>query len=133
DVRRKNFSSVLFQPIPHIYAYETWANLPDHLPAAARKIRDLITDWWQNVPDRREVGYTAIEALLLASLLGAACWRGIRRTRRWARIGGGVSADGGVGKTRPPPRHSGAAPRPQPHWWFSVRCQSSCRSSFCTG
>jgi len=83
DVRRKNFSSVLFQPIPHIYAYETWANLPDHLPAAARKIRDLITDWWQNVPDRREVGYTAIEALLLASLLGAACWRGIRRTRRW--------------------------------------------------
>ncbi|MBO0717987.1 MAG: hypothetical protein J2P55_11715, partial [Rhizobiales bacterium] len=30
DVRRKNFSSVLFQPIPGIYAYETWANLPEH-------------------------------------------------------------------------------------------------------
>src|SRR5215471_11730414 len=83
DVRRKNFSSVLFQPIPHIYAYETWANLPDHVPAAARKIRDLVTDWWQNVPDRREIGYTAIEALLLALLLGVACWRGIRRARRW--------------------------------------------------
>jgi potassium efflux system protein len=82
DVRRKNFSSVLFQPIPGVYAYETWANLPDHVPAAARKIRDLIADWWQNVPDRREVGYIAIEALLLALLLGAACRRGIRRTRR---------------------------------------------------
>ena len=83
DARRKNFSSVLFQPIPHIYAYETWANLPDHVPAAARKIRDLVTDWWQNIPDRREIGYTAIEALLLALLLGAACWRGVRHARRW--------------------------------------------------
>jgi potassium efflux system protein len=82
DVRRKNFSSVLFQPIPGVYAYETWANLPQHAPAAARKVRDLIADWWQNVPDRREVGYSAIEALLLALLLGAACQRGIRRTRR---------------------------------------------------
>ena len=82
DVRRKNFSSVLFQPIPGVYAYETWANLPEHVPAAARKIRDLIADWWQNVPDRREVGYIAIEALLLALLLGAACRRGIRRTWR---------------------------------------------------
>ncbi|MGN6747763.1 MAG: mechanosensitive ion channel family protein [Xanthobacteraceae bacterium] len=82
DVRRKNFSSVLFQPIPRVYAYETWANLPDHVPAAARKIRDLIADWWQNNTDRREIGYAAIEALLLALLLGAACWRGIRRIRR---------------------------------------------------
>ena len=82
DVRRKNFSSVLFQPIPGVYAYETWANLPEHVPAAARKIRDLIADWWQNVPDRREIGYIAIEALLLSLLLGAACRRGIRRTRR---------------------------------------------------
>ncbi|MBO0717327.1 MAG: mechanosensitive ion channel family protein, partial [Rhizobiales bacterium] len=83
DVRRKNFSSVLFQPIPGIYAYETWASLPEHVPAAARKIRDLIADWWQSVPDRREVGYIAIEALVLALLLGAACRRGVRRMQRY--------------------------------------------------
>jgi len=82
DIRRKIFSSVLFQPIPGVYAYETWANLPEHVPAAARKISDLIADWWQNVSDRREVGYIAIEALLLSLVLGAACRRGIRRTRR---------------------------------------------------
>ena len=34
DIRRKIFSSVLFQPIPGVYAYETWANLPEHVPAA---------------------------------------------------------------------------------------------------
>ena len=83
DVRRKNFSSVMFQPIPGVYAYETWAGLPDHVPAAARKIRDVVTDWWRALADRREAGRTAIEALLLALLLGAGCWRGIRRTRRW--------------------------------------------------
>jgi len=81
DVRRKNFSSVLFQPIPGIYAYATWANLPQHIPAAASKIRDLIAQWWRDVPDQREVGYIALEALLLSLLLGAACWRGIRRLR----------------------------------------------------
>lgn len=83
DVRRKNFSSVMFQPIPGVYAYETWANVPEHVPAAARKIRDLVADWWRALPDQREAGYTAIEALLLGLLLGAGCWRGIRRTRRW--------------------------------------------------
>jgi small-conductance mechanosensitive channel len=83
DVRRKNFSSVLFQPIPGVYAYETWANLPEHVPAAASKIRDLIGQWWRDVPDQHEVGYTAIEALLLSLLLTAACWLGVRRMRHW--------------------------------------------------
>jgi potassium-dependent mechanosensitive channel len=27
DIRRKNFTSILFQPIPGVYAYETWAKL----------------------------------------------------------------------------------------------------------
>jgi potassium-dependent mechanosensitive channel len=83
DVRRKNFSSVLFQPIPGVYAYETWASLPDHVPAAAGKVRDLIARWWRDVPDRAEVGYIVIESLVLSFLLAAASWRGIRRTRRW--------------------------------------------------
>jgi small-conductance mechanosensitive channel len=83
DIRRRNFSSVLFQPIPGIYAYETWANLPNHVPAAIGKIRNLIADWWRGVSDQREVAETAIEALLLALVLGAACWRGIRRIQRW--------------------------------------------------
>jgi small-conductance mechanosensitive channel len=81
DARRKNFSSVLFQPIPGIYAYETWANLPQHIPAAASKIRDLIAQWWRDVPDRHEIGYIALEAMVLSLLLIAVCWRGIRRLR----------------------------------------------------
>ena len=83
DIRRKNFTSALFQPIPGVYTYETWANLPEYVPSAAGKIGDLITGWWRDVRDPREVGYVVIEALLLSLVLGFASWRGIRRLRRW--------------------------------------------------
>src|SRR5215472_7100305 len=83
DIRRKNFTSILFQPIPGVYAYETWAKLPEYVPSAPRKVRDLIMDWWRDVRDPGDIGYTAIEALLLSLVLGLASWRGIRRLRRW--------------------------------------------------
>ena len=83
DIRRKNFTSILFQPIPGVYAHETWANLPEYVPSAAGKMRDLITGWWREVPDPQEVRYTVTEALLLSLVLGFASWRGIHRLRRW--------------------------------------------------
>jgi potassium efflux system protein len=83
DIRRKNFTSILFQPIPGVYAYETWANLPEFVPSAVQKVRDLIMDWWRDVQDRHEVRYIAIEASLLCLLLSLVSWRGIRRLRRW--------------------------------------------------
>src|SRR6516165_9943573 len=83
DIRRKNFTSILFQPIPGVYAYETWAKLPEYVPSAPGKIRALITNWWRDVRDPGDIGYVVIEALLLSLLLGFASWRGIRRLRRW--------------------------------------------------
>jgi small-conductance mechanosensitive channel len=83
DIRRKNFTAILFQPIPGVYAYETWAKLPEHVPSAARKFRELITNWWHDVQDPRDVGYAVIEALLLSLLLGFASWKAIRRSRHW--------------------------------------------------
>jgi potassium-dependent mechanosensitive channel len=83
DIRRKNFTSILFQPIPGVYAYETWAKLPEYVPSAPGKIRALITNWWRDVRDPGDIRYVVIEALLLSLLLGFASWRGIRRLRRW--------------------------------------------------
>src|SRR5262249_40896660 len=34
DIRRKNFATSLFQPVPGIYSYQTWARLPDYVPSA---------------------------------------------------------------------------------------------------
>ena len=83
DIRRNNFASILFQPIPGVYAYETWANLPEYVPLAASQVGDLIADWWRDVRDRAEVARIALEALLLSLLLSFAGWRGVRRLRRW--------------------------------------------------
>src|SRR3974390_1025186 len=82
DIRRKNFTSILFQPIPGVYAYETWAKLPEYVPSARSKLLDLIANWWRGVRDPGDIGYLAIEALLLSLLLGFSSWRGIRRLRR---------------------------------------------------
>ena len=69
DIRRKNFASVLFRPIPGVYAYETWANLPDYVSQAARRLGELIADWWRDLQDRDDIARVAIEALLMAALL----------------------------------------------------------------
>ena len=87
DIRRKNFTSILFQPIPGVYAYQTWSKLPEYLPQTASRVHDLIADWWRDVPDRDDVARIALEALLMSALLSFAAWRGVRRLRRWQEDG----------------------------------------------
>jgi potassium-dependent mechanosensitive channel len=87
DIRRKNFTTSLFQPVPGIYAYQTWAKLPDYVPSAASRVRGMVTDWWDNVRDQDEILLIAFEALLLWVLLTLAAWHGVRRLRRWQHEG----------------------------------------------
>jgi small-conductance mechanosensitive channel len=82
DVRRKNFASSLFQPIPGLYSRETWAQLPQDVPAAVRSVHDLITSWWNGVSDHEDVIRIAIGALLAALALSLLSSRLIRRLRR---------------------------------------------------
>jgi small-conductance mechanosensitive channel len=42
DIRRKNFTTSLFQPVPGIYSYQTWAKLPDTCP---RRRAAFATSW----------------------------------------------------------------------------------------
>jgi potassium efflux system protein len=87
DVRRKNFTSALFQPIPGLYAYDTWVNVPQYIPDAARRVRELVADWWKEPQNRADFGRTALEALMMLLALSVASWRGIRRLRRWEDVG----------------------------------------------
>ena len=57
DTRRKNFTSALFQPIPGLYAYETWANMPQYVPDAARQVRELVAEWWA---DAQKIAATSL-------------------------------------------------------------------------
>jgi small-conductance mechanosensitive channel len=49
DTDRKNFTTKLFQRVPGVYSYQTWADAPEYVPLAARRIGDLITGWWNSV------------------------------------------------------------------------------------
>jgi len=82
DVRRKNFASVLLQPIPGIYAYDTWSKLPRDVPTAAGRLYDLVADWWNALIDPENVEHIAIGALLAALALSLLSARLIRRLRR---------------------------------------------------
>ena len=83
DIRRRNFTSNLFQPVPGIYSQQTWERLPDYVPLATSRVRDLMADWWDGVRDRNEVLLIAFEAVLLWLVLTVAAWHGGRRLRRW--------------------------------------------------
>jgi potassium-dependent mechanosensitive channel len=87
DIRRKNFATSLFQPVPGIYSYQTWAKLPDYVPSATSRVRDLMTDWWGSVRDQNDVLLIAFEAVLLWLVLTLAAWHGVRRLRRWRHEG----------------------------------------------
>ena len=87
DIRRKNFTNNLFQPVPGIYSYKTWARLPEYAPSATGRVRDLMVSWWDSLHDSDEVILLALEALLLCLVLTVAAWYGVRRLRRWQHAG----------------------------------------------
>ena len=83
DIRRRNFTSNLFQPVPGVYAPETWTRLPFFVPLATSRVEALVTDWWSNVRDHGEVTRIALGAVVLALVLMLMAWRGVPRLRRW--------------------------------------------------
>src|SRR5262249_43103627 len=83
DIRLKNFTTSLFQPVPGIYSYQTWARVPDEVTSAKSRIRGMLTDWWDSVRDQDDVLLLAFEAVLVWLVLTLAAWHGVRRMRRW--------------------------------------------------
>src|SRR5499427_5490786 len=87
DIRRRNFTTSLFQPVPGIYSYQTWAELPDYVPSATSRVRGIVTDWWDSIRDQNEVLLIVFEAVLLWVVLTLAAWHGVHRLRRWRHEG----------------------------------------------
>jgi small-conductance mechanosensitive channel len=84
DIRRKNFATRLLQPVPGIYSSQTWSRVPDYVPLATNRVRDILTGWWSTVGDQDEVLLVVSEAglllLVLCSAAAYATWR-LRRRR----------------------------------------------------
>ncbi len=82
DIRRKNFATRLLQPVPGIYASDTWSAVPNYVPSAAYRVRDIMTGWWRNLGDQDEVLRVVLEAGLLLLGLAIAATFGTWRLRR---------------------------------------------------
>jgi len=87
DIRRKNFTTNLFQPVPGIYTYQTWARLPDYVSSATSRVRALLVNWWEGIHDRDDLKRVALEAILLCLMLTVVAWYGVRRLRNWRHAG----------------------------------------------
>jgi small-conductance mechanosensitive channel len=61
--------------------------LPDYVPSATSRVRDLLVEWWDSVRDQNEVLLIGFEAILLWLVLTIAAWHGVHRLRRWAHDG----------------------------------------------
>jgi potassium-dependent mechanosensitive channel len=82
EVRRKHFASALLQPIPGVYSYQTWAKVPQDLPAAVGKAHDLVANWWNALLDPENLEHLVIGALLGVLALSLLSARLVRRLRR---------------------------------------------------
>jgi potassium-dependent mechanosensitive channel len=83
DIRRKNFTTRLLQPVPGIYSSQTWSTVPNYIPSATRRVRDIMTGWWGSLSDQDDVLLVVFEAALLLLALSAGAAYGARRLRRW--------------------------------------------------
>jgi potassium efflux system protein len=81
DIRRKNFTTRLLQPVPGIYSSQTWSTVPNYAPSAAYRVRDIMTGWWGSLSDQDDVLLVVFEAALLLLALSVGAAYGTRRLR----------------------------------------------------
>jgi potassium-dependent mechanosensitive channel len=87
DIRRKNFTNNLFQPIPGIFSAQTWESVPEFAAIAVNRVRGAIEDWWRGIHDQEGIEFLGATALILWLALSFIGWRSIRKLRRWNGAG----------------------------------------------
>ncbi len=82
DIRRKNFTSRLFLPVPGVFSADTWQTAPQRAMQAAVKVREAVTSWWADLRDRENVMFLGGVAIVLWLGLSIAGRIGERRLKK---------------------------------------------------
>ncbi len=83
DRRRRNFTTMLFAPVPGIYLSTTWMNAPANIKTTSTRIVELLWMWWSGLEDQMDVLRLVAQAGALWFVLGLLAWRGTSRMRAW--------------------------------------------------
>ena len=86
DIRRKNFTSNLFQPVPGVFSSQTWENVSDYASLAETRLEGIFKDWL-NASDKQELRYLTLSALAMFLVLMYFRWHGVERLRTWSEAG----------------------------------------------
>ncbi len=83
DIRRKNFTNNLFQPVPGVLSAPTWETVPEYTILAWNRVRGALESWWNGIHDQE--GTVVLACIALAIWLGLSlfAWRGVSWLRRW--------------------------------------------------
>jgi potassium efflux system protein len=81
DIRRKNFTTSLLQPVPGAFSYQTWSGVPDYVPAAMHRVGDIMAGWWDSLSNRDDISTVVYESIFLLFGLFLAAGYGTRRLR----------------------------------------------------
>jgi len=87
DIRRKNFTSNLFQPVQGVWSKTTWENVPAYTDIVIDRVQNTVEGWWNDSDDQSELLYLFATALAIFVGLSFLAWHGIRKLRTWTEEG----------------------------------------------
>lgn len=83
DIRRKNFTTNLFQPVPGAFSAQTWDSVPSNTAITLDRVDGMVTNWWNGIRDKDDLLFVAAASLAIFVFLSFVAWRGILSLRRW--------------------------------------------------
>ena len=83
DIRRRRFTSRLFERIPEAHSLGTWQSAPGQLIYAIQQAGQAVANWWMLQETPGDVALTLVVAAAMAVLLALLAHRFIGRVRVW--------------------------------------------------
>ncbi|WP_088346231.1 MULTISPECIES: DUF3772 domain-containing protein [Rhodomicrobium] len=84
DIRRDLFGHRVLERGRSPLSPTLWREIAADAPAALARVRQMVTVWWQVLPDRALFVTLIAAAFTLWAVLSLAAWRGVQRYRDWS-------------------------------------------------
>jgi potassium efflux system protein len=83
EIRRRRFTTRLFERVPEAFVLKTWTDAPGQLVYAIQQASGAVSNWWLLQEQPWDVNLVLFVALLLAGVLFFLARRGVHTVRVW--------------------------------------------------